>query len=57
MAAPHVAAAAALLKAHHPEWSPDQIQARLLATASDAGPRGRDDHYGEGILDLFAALR
>ncbi len=57
MASPHVAGAAALLKARHPEWSPDKIQARLLATASDVGAKGRDDRYGEGILNLFAALR
>lgn len=57
MAAPHVAAAAALVKARHPEWSPDQIQQKLLAAAMDTGPRGRDDLYGEGILNLFKALR
>ncbi|MDQ3964004.1 MAG: S8 family serine peptidase [Actinomycetota bacterium] len=57
MAAPHVAGAAALVKARHPEWSPDRIQQRLLATATDAGTRGRDDSFGEGILNLFAALR
>ena len=57
MAAPHVAAAAALLKARHPEWSPDQIQDRLLATATEAGPRGRDDQFGAGILNVLAALR
>ncbi|HEV3472782.1 MAG TPA: S8 family serine peptidase [Actinomycetota bacterium] len=57
MAAPHVAAAAALVKARHPEWTPDQIQVRLLGTATDVGRPGRDDEYGEGTLNLFAALR
>jgi hypothetical protein len=29
---------------------------RLTATARDAGPAGRDDEYGFGVLDLPAAL-
>jgi subtilisin family serine protease len=57
MAAPFVAGAAALLKAKHPEWSPDQIVERLTSTAVEAGSKGRDDRFGAGILDLFAALR
>jgi subtilisin family serine protease len=57
MAAPFVAGAASLLKAHNPDWSPDQIQQRLMATAVDAGKRGRDDSFGKGIVNLFAALR
>lgn len=57
MAAPYVAGAAALLKAQHPEWSPDQIAERLMATARDAGARGRDVRFGAGILNVFAALK
>jgi subtilisin family serine protease len=57
MAAPYVAAAAAVLKGLHPEWSPDQIEKRLLSTAVDAGPPGRDDFFGKGILNLLAAVR
>jgi hypothetical protein len=29
---------------------------RLIATAQDEGPPGRDDRYGHGTLDLVAAL-
>jgi hypothetical protein len=29
---------------------------RLIATADDAGPPGRDEQYGFGRLDLLAAL-
>ena len=57
MAAPFVAAAAAVVKGMHPGWSPDQIERRLLSTATDAGRPGRDDHFGKGILNLLAAVR
>lgn len=57
MASPFVAAAAAAIKGKHPDWSPAQIEERLLQTTVDAGPRGRDDLFGEGILNLHAALR
>jgi subtilisin family serine protease len=57
MAAPFVAGAAALVKARHPNWSPDRIEKKLMATATDAGPRGRDDLFGAGILNLVRALR
>ena len=57
MASPYVAAAAAVVKGMHPEWSPDQIDRRLLSTATDVGRPGRDDHFGKGILNLLAAVR
>jgi thermitase len=57
MASPFVAAAAASIKGVHPDWTPAQIEARLLKTAVDAGKKGRDDFFGEGILDFLAALR
>jgi subtilisin family serine protease len=57
MACPHVAGAASLLKAKHPDWTPEQIEQRLTETAVDAGKKGRDDMYGHGILDLYDALR
>jgi subtilisin family serine protease len=57
MASPFVAAAAALVKARHPNWSPDRIEKKLMATATDVGPRGRDDLFGAGILNLVRALR
>ena len=57
MASPFVAAAAASLKAVHPDWTPQQIEDRLLSTSIDAGKKGRDDLYGAGILNFFRALR
>jgi subtilisin family serine protease len=57
MASPHVAGAAALLVARHPDWTPEQLEERLLSSAADAGKKGRDDFFGHGILNIFAALR
>jgi subtilisin family serine protease len=57
MAAPFVAGAAASLKGIHPDWTPAQLEERLLETATDAGKKGRDDFFGEGILNLLAVLR
>jgi subtilisin family serine protease len=56
MASPFVAAAAAVLKGLHPDWTPEQIQDRLTSTATAGGPRGRDDLFGAGILDLYKAV-
>ncbi|MEX2658428.1 MAG: S8 family serine peptidase [Acidimicrobiales bacterium] len=54
MAAPHVAGAAAVLRGLG--LSPQQTVDRLLATAKDLGPRGRDSTFGAGRLDLAAAV-
>jgi len=51
-----VSGAAALLRAKYPELSAAEIVHRLTATADDAGPKGRDDAYGYGRLDIVKAL-
>lgn len=56
MAAPHVSAAAALLRAEYPSLSVDSLTNRLLNTATDHGPVGRDDNYGYGVVNAAAAL-
>ncbi|GAA1597050.1 S8 family peptidase [Actinoplanes couchii] len=56
MAAPHVAAAAALLKSTQPKLTPDQIEAALESSAVDLGPKGFDNDYGYGRVDAAAAL-
>ncbi|GIF14944.1 type VII secretion-associated serine protease mycosin [Actinoplanes teichomyceticus] len=55
-AAPMVAGAAALVRARYPEMKAPDVINRLLATATDAGPAGRDEQYGFGRLDLVGAL-
>ena len=59
MAAPHVAAAAALLLAKRPRLSPSQVRTRLTRTADRVPSQRRrpDDEYGYGRLNIEAALR
>ncbi|MDX6243420.1 MAG: hypothetical protein QOE76_1143 [Frankiales bacterium] len=63
MASPHVAGSAALVKAAHPSWTPEQIKAALVDTAvhdvwSDAAHTSREapDRVGSGRLDAGAAV-
>lgn len=55
-AAPHVAAAAALLKAYNPSWSNVEIRRRLGAGATDLGAAGRDAQFGHGLLNIPGAI-
>jgi subtilisin family serine protease len=54
-AAPAVAAAAALVKSRHPEWTPEQVRSYLEATSVPMSPP--DTTIGSGTLNLFGALR
>ncbi len=56
MATPHVAGTAALLIAKGNATTPDKIRTALQETAKDKGAAGRDDTYGYGLIDVFAAL-
>ncbi|MGC4852703.1 type VII secretion-associated serine protease mycosin [Micromonospora sp. DT4] len=55
-AAPLVAATAALVRSRYPDMPAGQVVNRLLATARDIGPTGRDDRFGYGVVDPVAAL-
>ena len=55
-AAPMVAGAAALIRAKFPEASAAEVIDRLVQTADDAGPPGRDSEYGFGRLNVVKAL-
>lgn len=61
MATPHVAATAALLIAverrRGNQLTPEQVEARIKATARDLGPPGPDSRYGAGLIDAAAALQ
>ena len=56
MSTPHVAGVAALLKSKHAELSNEEIREMLRTTAKDLGEEGKDDYYGYGMVDAYAAL-
>ncbi len=51
-AAPHAAAAAALVLSGNPSMTPRQIAAVLTSNARDAGDPGEDNTFGFGLLSL-----
>lgn len=57
MATPHVAAAAAMVFATNPSFTPEQVRRRIERTADDLGPAGRDQEYGVGLVDPANAAR
>jgi serine protease len=56
-AAPHVAAAAALLLSVAPQLTRTQLRSRLEQSALDVGQAGRDDVHGWGLLQVNVALK
>jgi type VII secretion-associated serine protease mycosin len=46
----------ALIRAKYPKMTAVDVIHRLTATATDKGPPGRDDQYGYGIVNPYAAL-
>jgi len=56
MAAPQVAAAAALVWSKEPNLKAWQVRERLMQTAQDIGAPGRDDQSGAGLLRVDRAL-
>jgi type VII secretion-associated serine protease mycosin len=55
-AAPLVAATAALVRSRWPKMSAGDVVNRIIRTARDLGPAGRDDRFGFGRIDPVAAL-
>lgn len=51
-----VSGATALIRAKYPQLPAKDVIQRLIATADDAGPPGRDPDYGYGRLNLMKAL-
>ena len=56
MATPHVAAAAAMLRAAYPAATAAQIRAALENSALDRGAAGFDNMYGHGVLQIADAF-
>jgi subtilisin family serine protease len=59
MATPHVAAAAALVAAQHPDWTPAETKEHLRARAAkvaDMGGNSFTEDFGSGLLDIGSLL-
>ena len=56
MASPHVAGVAALIRAQHPEFSPEQVRQTLRSGADDIGAVGFDTQFGYGRLNASRSL-
>jgi subtilisin family serine protease len=56
MATPHVSAAAAVVWAAKPTLTNTQLLSLLKSTARDLGPAGRDNNFGDGLVDPFKAI-
>jgi len=52
MAAPHVAAACAMLRLEYPSYNPVQIKQKLREMTVDCGTPGWDRLYGMGVIDF-----
>jgi hypothetical protein len=54
--AAYVSGIAALLLERNPALKPDEVRATLMKTARDLGAPGRDDLFGAGEADAYAAV-
>ncbi len=55
--AAYVSALAALMLEHNPALTPQALRTALTRTARDLGSPGRDDLFGAGEADAYAAVR
>jgi subtilisin family serine protease len=56
MASPHVAGAAALVRALHPEFTNEQVRQSLKQSADDIGATGVDNQFGSGRINASRSL-
>jgi hypothetical protein len=54
--AAYISGLAALMLERNPALKPDEVRAILMKTARDLGAPGRDDLFGAGAADAFAAV-
>jgi subtilisin family serine protease len=54
--AAYVSGLVALILERNPALKPDQVRAIVMKTARDLGPPGRDDMFGAGEADAYAAV-
>ena len=56
MATPYVAGVAALIRQLQPNWTQTDVRAAIEGAALDAGPPGKDNDWGAGLLDAYGAV-
>ena len=56
LAAAEVSGIAALMLQHSPDLTAAKLRERLMTTATDLGPKGRDAMFGAGRADAYGAL-
>ena len=56
MATPYVAGVALLLRQLQPTWQQADVRSAIEGTALDAGPAGKDNDWGAGLLDAYGAV-
>jgi serine protease len=56
MATPHTAGAAAIIWSASPAASNQDVRNAMNSTALDLGAAGRDNYYGHGLVQTFAAV-
>ncbi|MCH1625591.1 S8 family peptidase [Ferdinandcohnia quinoae] len=56
MAAPHVTALAALIRSRNPSLSNKEVIKIIKQTSIDLGKAGKDNLFGEGLIDIVSAL-
>ena len=56
MSSANVTGVVALIKSLNPEFSSQQVKDVLYRAARDTGEIGRDDYYGHGIVNAYAAV-
>ena len=57
MAAPYIAGMVALCREYNPDATVAQIKTALIMSASDLGPTGEDNAYGNGLPNASAMLQ
>jgi len=55
-AAAHVSASIALVLQQNPAMTPNEAIASLIRVATDLGPKGHDNKFGHGLLNVYGAL-
>ncbi len=56
MAAPYIAGLVALMRQYNPDATVEQIKNALISSATDLGPTGEDNAYGNGLVDASKLL-